>query len=82
MILVDIYIPAMDDEYNFMLDENEQVEKIILEITEMVSKKMKDVKAEGTEEFILYSMEQKKAIEKEKTLYLCGIRDGSRLMLV
>lgn len=82
MILVDIYIPAMDDEYDFMLDENEQVEKIIMEITEMVSKKMKDVKAEGTEEFILYSMDQQKAIEKEKTLYLCGIRDGSRLMLV
>ena len=28
MILVDIYIPAIDDTYDFMLDENACVEQI------------------------------------------------------
>ena len=30
MILVDVYVPAIDDHYDFQLDENETADKIIL----------------------------------------------------
>lgn len=82
MILVDVYIPAVDDNYDFMLDENALVEKVILEITEMIAKKMKSGKIKNLEEFFLYSMDEKSALDKSKTLHVCGVKDGSRLMLV
>ena len=73
MILVDIYIPAVDETYDFMLDENTEIEKVILEIFEMISKKMQSGKKEELDD---------RALEKHRTLYASGVRDGSRLMLV
>lgn len=82
MILVDVYVPAIDDHYDFQLDENETADKIILEMTEMVAKKTKSEKVQHPEKFILFSMEKKEAIPREKTLFACGIQDGSCLLLV
>ncbi|MDE6957735.1 MAG: hypothetical protein K2O96_06520 [Lachnospiraceae bacterium] len=82
MILVDVYVPAIDDHYDFMLDENEMADKIILEIAEMVAKKTKSGKVEYPEKFILFSMEKKEAVKRGRTLYECGIKDGSSMLLV
>lgn len=82
MILVDVYIPSVDDNFDFMLDEDTEIRKIIMEINEMISKKMKSNKIEHVNDFLLYSMEQERILNKEQTLYASGIRDGSRLMLV
>ena len=41
MILVDIYVPSMDETYDFQLDENAEIEKIILEVVGIISKKTK-----------------------------------------
>ena len=38
MILVDVYVPAMDDNYDFMVDENVAVGQIVTEIGGMISK--------------------------------------------
>lgn len=82
MILVDIYIPAVDETYDFMLDENVETEKIIDEITEMISKKMKSASTENISEFLLYSMASERMLERRKTLYQNGVQDGTKLMLV
>lgn len=82
MILADVWIPAIDDHYDFMLNENVTVEKIILEISEMVAKKMKSGKVGYVERFSLYSMDQKRMLKKDKTLYICRVTDGCRLLLV
>lgn len=82
MILVDVWIPAADDHYDFMLNENVIIEKIILEISEMIAKKMRSEKVGHFENFNLYFMDQNRMLKKEKTLYMCGVMDGSRLMLV
>ena len=82
MILVDIYIPAVDETYDFMLDENKEIEKVILEIFEMISKKMQSGKKEELDEFLLYHMNSNRALERHRTLYASGVRDGSRLMMV
>ena len=73
MILVDIYIPAVDETYDFMLDENTEIEKVILEIFEMISKKMQSGNREELDEFLLYHMDSSKALEKHRTLYDFGI---------
>ena len=71
MILVDVYIPSIDEVYDFML-----------EITEIVSKKMQSGLIENARELMLCHIDEKKALDKYRTLYMSGIKDGSRLMLV
>ena len=82
MILVDIYIPSIDDSYDFMLDENVPVEQIIIELSEMISKKVKGDVPENMGEFMMCSMDQNEILDRNLSLYAGGIRDGSRLMLV
>ena len=82
MILVDVYIPTIDEVYDVMLDENTEIHKVILEITEIVSKKMQSGLIENARELMLCHIDEKKALDKYRTLYMSGIKDGSRLMLV
>lgn len=82
MVLVDVYIPSVDETYDFMLDETMETEKMILEIYEMVAKKMNSSTEEGSGGFLLYNMTDGKLMEKGRTLEESGIRDGFRLMLV
>lgn len=82
MILVDVYIPSVDDSYDFMLDENVPVEQLITEISEMVSKKVQGKMLAGGTEFMMCSMDKNEVLDRNQTLYVSGIRDGSRLMLV
>ena len=82
MILVDIYIPAVDETYDFMLDENVETEKIIDEITGMITKKMKSGSIGHASEFLLYSMVTEKMLDRRKSLQQNGVQDGTKLMLV
>ena len=81
MILVDIYVPSLDAVYDFQLDENTPVKAVTTEIGEMLGKKFK-VPARSESRFVLCSFEQKNILPGEKTLHMCGIRNGSRLLLV
>ena len=82
MILTDIYIPAIDGNYDFMLDENAQLTQLIAEISEMISKKVNEAKLEQIGEFVLYSMDTGSMLDLRISLYENGIRDGSRVLLV
>ena len=82
MILVDVYIPSLDTSYDFMLDENTEINKIIVEINEMISKKIKNKPIENVNDFLLYSMSPKKLLNKNTTLNDNGVKDGNRLLLV
>lgn len=82
MILVDIYIPSIDDSYDFMLDENVSIEQVIVEISEMISKKVKGKVPENKADFMMCSMDKSEVLDRNQSLYEAGIRDGNRLMLV
>lgn len=82
MILVDVYIPSVDQTYDFMLDENTDVTKVILEILEMVAKKVQNGVPTQAEEFSLYHMSKKSVLKRGRTLAASGVRDGSKLLLV
>ncbi len=82
MILTDIYIPAVDGNYDFMLDENVPVIQIMEEVSEMISKKVKERKPQNIGEFVLYSMDANAMLDQNKSLYANGIHDGSRLIFV
>ena len=82
MILVDIYIPSLDKNYDFQVDENVSINSLILEIREMIENETKSEKNREPEKFMLCSMDQKKILEKYYTLKECDIRNGSKLLLV
>ncbi len=82
MILVDIYIPAIDDTYDFMLDENTSVEQIKEEIYEMLAKKVNEPKSESGKAFSLWVIDSKRMLKDGSTLYASGVTDGTRLIYV
>ncbi|MCD7884782.1 MAG: EsaB/YukD family protein [Lachnospiraceae bacterium] len=82
MILTDIYIPSMDQSFDFQLDETVPVSSLIIEIAEMIGNKVKSGKQYRAEDFLLCSMDQEVILKKTETLASCGIKNGSRLMLV
>lgn len=82
MILVDVYIPSVDETYDFMLDENTEISKIMLEILEVIAKKMQSGAVRYVKGFMLYHMTEGKALEKGSTLASSGVKPGSRLMLI
>lgn len=82
MILVDIRIPALDNTFDFMLDENTPVDKIIMEVIEMISKQTHSGKINHTEEFMLYDCKRKRRLQPNQTLHQTGIEDGCSLLLV
>ena len=82
MILTDIYIPAVDANYDFMLDENVPAVQVMEEISEMISKKVKEKKPGQIADFVLYSMDTGTLLDQNLSLYANGIHDGSRLIFV
>ncbi len=82
MILVDVYVPAMDDNYDFMVDENVAVSQIVTEIGGMISKKVKETLLEQDADFQLYSMNTGTLLNSGQSLYMNNVTDGCRLLLV
>lgn len=82
MILVEVYVAALDEIYDFELDENVEIVQVTGEICEMLSKKTKEPLSARTGDFMLCSIDNEEVLAGEKTLYQSHIRDGSRLILV
>ncbi len=82
MILVDVYVPAMDDNYDFMVDENVAVGQIVTEIGGMISKKVNETLLEQDADFQLYSMNTRTLLNSGQSLYMNNVTDGCRLLLV
>lgn len=82
MILVDIYIPSLDRTYDFQVDETIQTEKVIMEIAEMIGNDVKIETKPKTEKMLLCSMDEKQILKKHISMQACGIKNGSKLMLV
>lgn len=81
MILVDVYVPALDKTFDFRLDEKAKVGQIMIEMQDIFKKKLKE-SGDKKQDFMLCSMEHKEELPIYKTLSECRIKDGSRLMLV
>lgn len=82
MILVEVYVPAADEKFDFELDENVKIDQIITELGEMLSKKMKSPMVKSTDQFMLCLMGRDEILQRDRTLYQSHVKDGSRLLLV
>lgn len=82
MILVDVYIPSLDETYNFRVDEMATVTNVVQEISEMMCKKFKTQLNYPANNFYLCSDEMATVLEEHTTLAENGIHNGSRLFIV
>ena len=82
MIMVDVFVPALDSTYDFQLDEQVQVDKLTEEIAEMLNSELRLGRKSDMNQFILCSMDDEIVLDKNTTLLKSGIRNGGRLMLV
>ena len=84
MILTDIYVPAVNQKYEFLLDESAPAGEVTLEIVRILQMKTGG-RVHGTDRrgtFVLCSIEKEQLLDAGLTLHECGVRDGSRLLLV
>lgn len=82
MILVDIYVPGVNQTYDFSLDENAQISLLLDEISGMICQKEQCVLDGSVRELLLVSREQGKILSPELSLSQYHIVQGDKLMLV
>lgn len=82
MILVDIYVPAVGNVYDFQLDEDEKVSTIIEEIGELIGQKEHCRMVGEISELMLCFQKKGMILSKNTTLAASGVRNGDSLILV
>ena len=81
MILVDVYIPAVEHMYDFRLEEGCCPDVIIGEICEMAEQKEQMI-SDGQERFILIDASLQRMLPFDRTLSESGVTDGHLLIMV
>lgn len=82
MIFVDIYVPSVDQEYDFGLDETSKVSSIIEEIVSMINQKEQCELKGNLNGLLLCSVQDMAILPKDKSLKECRISNGRRLLLI
>ena len=82
MILVDIYVPAVGNTYDFQLDEEEKIGTLIEEIGELIGQKERSRIVGDIGKLMLCFCKDKKILPKNSTLATSGVQNGDSLILV
>ena len=82
MILVDIYVPIIELDYDFFINEHVTVETVVDEVVEIVAQKEGCFENRDSLKMSLYSFQTGKHLCVKKNLFQNGIADGDRLLLV
>ncbi|MCR5556410.1 MAG: glutamyl-tRNA amidotransferase [Butyrivibrio sp.] len=82
MVLVDIFVPAVDKTYNFNLNEGVAVENVILEITEMIEQKERTTLVGNRTALNLYNERDNVVLPKTNTLEECYVTSGTKFLMV
>ena len=82
MINVDIYVPAMEQTYNFNLDEESEITFLIDEISELICKKEHSRLCGAKEHFIMGSADRRINFNPQYSLKDYSIKNGDTLILV
>lgn len=82
MILIDIYVPALDQVYDFKVEESCTFAVIAEEICEMIQQKEQLQASRMEESMIFFDGRTKRMLPLDQTPWECHISDGCRLILV
>lgn len=82
MIIVDVYVPVVNKNYDFSVNEKSKISFVIEEISEIIAQKEGCSTIKNPDSFILCNMGSQSILNPEKTLDAYGVGNGVRLMLV
>lgn len=82
MIMVDVYVPALDREYDFCLNQDVEIGAVIKEISGMIAYKEHSEIVGNVGELMLCDRDNGVILDSSRTLCACRIQTGSKLMLV
>ena len=82
MILVDVFVPSVNQSYDFQLNEQIPVGSVIEEIAEMVGQKERCEIVGNIKELVLCDISTSYILNNQCTLQEEGIQTGKRLILV
>lgn len=82
MIIVDVYVPALDRVYNFNLDEDSRISVLVEEISELICRKERSELDGEKERFIMGSIDKKINLNPHHSLREYSIKNGEKLILV
>lgn len=82
MILVDVFVPSVNNVYDFQLDENTPIQRVIGEMCELIEQKERCSLTGDAEELTLCSRNGKCILQRDSTLMACGVETGNSLILV
>lgn len=82
MILVDIYVPSVNNVYDFQLDEQTKIGTLIEEVAELIEQKEQCKIVGRVEELMLCKQQEKIIFPWNKTLEECNVQTGNSLLLV
>ena len=81
MIIVDIYVPALDQVYDFRVEESCTTAVIVEEICEMIQQKEQIPAGVAEDGAVFFEEKTGRMLPLDKTLSECHIKDGCRLVL-
>ena len=81
MILVDIYVPSINQQFDFKLDEHAFIADILEEVGEMMLTREEGSRTE-IEDLVFCDYETRRVLPLQNTLKQCGIENGCRLVLL
>lgn len=82
MILIDIYVPALDQIYDFRVEECCTAAMILKEVCEMIQQKEQIPTASAESGAVLFDSHTRRMLPPDQTLEECFVKDASRLILV
>lgn len=82
MILVDIFVPSVNNVYDFQLDECTPIGTIIEEIGELIEQKEHCKMVGDVSELMLCLQKDKRILPKDRTLKECRVQTGNSMLLV
>ena len=82
MILVDIYVPVLDEIYDFHLDEHTEIGILIEEAAEMICQKEQCPLKGSAEDLSLWKLDSRYLLSRRNTLAEAGVTAGDKLLLV
>ncbi|MBR1629548.1 MAG: glutamyl-tRNA amidotransferase [Lachnospiraceae bacterium] len=82
MVLVDIFVPSVNQSYDFQLNETIPVGTVIEEIAEMVGQKEHCEIVGNVGELVLCDMSTSAVLNNDRSLQDEGVFTGKRLILV
>lgn len=81
MVLVNVYVPVIDQQFEFNLDEDTRISNLLVEMGEMLKQMQMEEDTEQLGNLLLSDLNQRRILAGDQTLSAYGITNGAKLIL-